>query len=91
MGASDRPSVRRRDRESPKLWRRGPLERWLGAGVGALLGGLLSLAIPLWLDLGFWLELGAVAVALPVVVCAVAGYLYGDRAIHGIVRIFRAI
>lgn len=91
MGPSDWPSVRSRDPEGPNLLRRGPLERLLGAGAGALLGGLLSLAIPLWLELGFWLEMGAVAVSLPVVACAVAGYLYGDRAIHGIARIFKAL
>lgn len=57
------------------------LERFLGGGVGALLGALVSVALV------FALSYLGPLLWLPVLLGGLAGYLFGDRAILGITRV----
>lgn len=70
----------------PALWTgRGRLQRVLAGAVGGLLGGLVALVLPVFLlPVPFWVRL------VPVLICATAGYLFGDRAIHRIIRLLGA-
>lgn len=57
------------------------LDRVLGGLVGALLGALLTLALV------FTLPYQGPLLWLPILLCTLGGYLFGDRAILGITRI----
>ena len=60
--------------------RRGLLERSLAGIVGAVLGGIVSLIQ------AFELSVVGAVLWIPPAVCALAGWLGGDRAIYRIAR-----
>ena len=63
------------------MHRRSMFERILGGIFGTVLGGLITVC--LFTEIEHW------AVFLPMILGAVAGLWKGDRALFGIVRLFK--
>lgn len=70
---------------STRRWGRpAALQRTLGGVVGAVLGAVVTVGL-LFAGVGHW------AVAVPIVIGASVGAVYGDRGIRAIVRVMDAL